>query len=160
MQEKNICFLKKENISLKYKSKNNILLLCYYNNGDFMNLMEINSLVLAYIGDSVYELSVRKHIVEQKINKVNNLQSELKKYVSATSQSLLLNKMMENDMFDEEELCVLKRARNSKVKSHPKNTDILTYKHATSLEALIGYLYLKEDHKRIEEIMNYIWGVN
>ena len=56
----------------------------------------------------------------------------------------------------EEELEIIKRARNHKSISHPRNCDIVTYKYATGLEALIGYLYLSGNNKRIDEIMNYI----
>ncbi len=118
-----------------------------------------NSLVLAYIGDSFYELNVRKHLVENKINKVNLLQENAKNYVSARRQAYFLKVMIENNFFDEEELQVIKRARNSKVHSHPKHTDILSYKHATALEAIVGFHYVKEDFCRLEEIMNYIWGI-
>ena len=64
---------------------------------------------------------------------------------------------MINDSFlTDEELNIVKRARNNTSKSHPKNTDIVTYKRATGLEALIGYLDLSDNKNRIDEIMNYI----
>ena len=66
--------------------------------------------------------------------------------------------MINNNFFSEEELSVIKRARNYKSNSHPKNTDIITYKHATALEAIIGYLDLKNNKSRIDEIMKYILG--
>ena len=65
---------------------------------------------------------------------------------------------IDNNFFNEEELSVIKRARNNRSNSHPKNCDIITYKYATGLEALIGYLELENNKNRIDEIMNYILG--
>lgn len=65
---------------------------------------------------------------------------------------------MNNDFFNEEEVSIIKRARNHKGVSHPKNCDIVTYKHATALEALLGYLKLENKEERIKEIMDKILG--
>lgn len=124
-----------------------------------MNIIEKNSLVLAYLGDSIYEIYVREHLINSKINKVKDLQEESKKYVSAKSQAQFLKNMLDDNFFIEEELDIIKRGRNAKTSSHPKNIDIVTYKHATALETLIGYLYLNNNKKRIDEIMKYIWGI-
>ena len=88
--------------------------------------------------------------------RVNDLQKEAIKYVSAKAQFNYLSKMIDEHFFTDEELNVIFRARNHKVDHRPKNCDISTYKYATGLEAVIGHLYLKKDNKRIEEIMNYI----
>ena len=66
--------------------------------------------------------------------------------------------MIDKKIFSEEELDIIKRARNYKTTSHPKNCDIVTYKYATGLEALIGYLELEDNKERINSIMNYILG--
>ena len=125
-----------------------------------MNVLEINVLVLAYLGDAVYELYIREYLLGQKINHVNDLQRASLAYVSAKSQASFLNKLLEEDFFNVEELEVIHRARNYKSNRHPKNCDILTYKHATSLEAVIGYLtYLGKDD-RVREIMEEIVGGN
>ena len=123
-----------------------------------MNTDQINSLVLAYLGDSVYELLIREYFIKQNINKVNNLQNKVTKYVSAKAQSKFVNYFLENNMLTEDEIDIVKRGRNAKVFSHPKNTDILTYKWATALECLFGYLYIKEDKNRIKELINIILG--
>ncbi|MDD2202810.1 MAG: ribonuclease III domain-containing protein [Bacilli bacterium] len=123
-----------------------------------MNVNQINTLVLAYLGDSIYELYIRRFLIEKNINKVNDLQKEAVKYVSAKSQSAFLNKLTSNNLLLEDELDIVKRARNAKTLSHPKNVDILTYKHATALEALIGYLYILKKEERINEIMKEIIG--
>lgn len=119
--------------------------------GDMMNI-----LVYAYIGDSIYELHIRKYLIDRGIKKVNDLQKESINYVSAKSQAKFLNDLIEKSFFSEEEMDIIRRARNNKGTSHPKNTDILTYKHATALEAIIGYLYLNDNYIRIDEIMNHI----
>ena len=125
-----------------------------------MNTYEVNSLVLAYLGDSVYELLIRDYFIKSGINKVNNLQNIVTKYVSAKGQSKIINYLIDNNILTEEELDIVKRGRNAKVFSHPKNIDILTYKWATSLECLFGYLYIKENNERTRELINIILGVD
>ena len=115
-----------------------------------------NSLVLAYLGDSIYEVYIRKYLIDQGIVKVNILQSESIKYVSAKSQTSFLKEMIDNNFFNDEELDIIIKARNHKNNHKPKNCDIITYKYATGFEALIGYLYLKNNIKRIEEIIEFI----
>lgn len=122
-----------------------------------MNVSKINVGVLAYLGDTIYENSVRRFLINQNISKVNDLQKAAVKYVSAINQSRFLINMLSNNFFSEEEINVIKRARNYKSKSHPKNCDIVTYKYATALEALIGYLSLLDKQDRIKEIMGYIF---
>lgn len=121
-----------------------------------MNVLEINVLVLAYLGDSIYENYVRKYLINKGIANVNDLQTESIKYVSAKSQASFLDILMNNNFFSEEELSVVRRARNYKTTSHPKSCDIITYKYATGLEALIGYLDLTNNKERIDKIMNFI----
>jgi len=117
-----------------------------------------NSLTLAYLGDSVYEIYIREYLVNKGIVKVKDLQKEAINYVSAKSQCKYLQEMIENNFLTEEELEIVYRARNHKSHAHPKNTDIVTYKYATGLEALFGVLFLDKNIKRIEEIINYIIG--
>ena len=121
-----------------------------------MNVLEVNVLVLAYLGDTIYEDYIRRYLINKGINNVNELQSQSLKYVSAKGQSNYLEMMINDEFFSEEEMNVIKRARNNTSKTHPKNTDVITYKKATGLEALIGYLDLINNKNRIDEIMNYI----
>ena len=121
-----------------------------------MNVLEVNSLALAYLGDSIYESYIREYLIKKGISHVNDLQVESLNYVSAKSQARILKDLMDKNIFTEEELSVIKRARNTKSKSHPKSCDILTYQHATSLEALFGYLKLRKNEERIEEIISKI----
>ena len=114
-----------------------------------------NSLVLAYLGDAVFELYIREYIVNKTEYKVKELQNKVTAIVSAKGQSKILNNLLDNNIIREEEKEVIIRARNHKTNSHPKNTDILTYKHATGFEALIGYLYLN-NKERLNEIIDII----
>ena len=123
-----------------------------------MNVLEINVLVLAYLGDTIYENYVRHFLINKGIGNVNSLQTESINYVSAKAQAKFLENMINDNFLTEEEIGVVKRARNYKSNSHPKNTDIVTYKHATGLEALIGYLDLSNKKNRIDEIMKYVLG--
>lgn len=119
-------------------------------------IKEINSLVLAYLGDTIYEDYVREYLIKKGIANVNDLQTESIKYSSAKSQCEHLKRLMNNNIFTEEELEIIKRARNHKSISHPRNCDIVTYRYATGLEALIGYLKLENKVERIDEIMGNI----
>jgi ribonuclease-3 family protein len=118
--------------------------------------MDKNVLVLAYLGDSIYEIYIRTFLIDKGISKVKELQKEAVKYVSASSQEKFLKKMIESHFLIEEELDIVYRARNHKVNHKPKNASIVTYKYATGLEALIGYLYLEKKKERIVEITDFI----
>ncbi len=115
-----------------------------------------NALTLAYLGDAIYEIYIRKMLINNGLVKVDKLQKEAIKYVSAKAQSNFLKILLDNNLLNPNEMEIIMRARNHKINHHPKNTDILTYKHATALEALIGYLYLEHNEKRLEEIMQVI----
>lgn len=121
-----------------------------------MNVLEVNVLVLAYLGDTIYENYIRRYLIHQGIGNVGDLQRKSIQYVSAKAQANFLKCLIEEAFLMEAELSVLKRARNYKSDRHPKNCDILTYKHATGLEALIGYLDLMDKQERIQEIMDRI----
>lgn len=121
-----------------------------------MDVNNLNALELAYIGDAIYEVYVREYLLKKGIRKVNNLQKEAKKFVSAKSQSEILNKLVNNKILTEKEQDIIKHARNYKSISKPKNTDIITYKYATGFEALIGYLYITKNNERLNEIIDKI----
>lgn len=121
-----------------------------------MNVLEVNVLVLAYLGDSVYEKYIREYLISFGINHVKELQEKSILYVSAKRQAYFLEKLLDEDFFTEEEVSVIKRARNHNGLRHPKNCDILTYKHATALEAIIGYHSYLGNTSRVEEIMKKI----
>lgn len=121
-----------------------------------MEHVKNSSLVLAYLGDAVYEVRIRKHLIEKNIVKVNDLQNNALNYVSAKKQAYFLNELITNNFFNEAELNLIKNARNSKSHSKPKNCDILTYKHATAFEAVIGYFEITKQCKRIDELIEEI----
>lgn len=121
-----------------------------------MNIDTINVIVLAYMGDAVYDTYIRKKLIGLGIQKVEELQNKAIEYVSAKGQVKILNYLINNNILSDEELDIVKRGRNNKRSSHPKNTDILTYKLSTGFEALIGYLYLSNKIDRLEEILGFI----
>ena len=121
-----------------------------------MDINTINVITLAYIGDAIYEIYIREKLIEQGIQKVEELQKEATKYVSAKGQANILNKLLEDNILTDEEIDIIKRGRNNKRSSHPKHTDIITYKLSTGFEALIGYLYLSKNILRLEEILKNI----
>lgn len=125
-----------------------------------MNVLEINVLVLAYLGDTIYENYIRHFLVNKGISNVDSLQKESINYVSAKSQAKFLKELIDINFFTDDEMDVIRRARNYRSNRHPKNCDIITYKHATALEAVIGYLDLINNNERIKCIMNTILGGN
>ena len=124
-----------------------------------MNVLEINVLVLAYLGDTVYEGYIRRYLIDLGMNHVKELQEKAVLFVSAKKQAYFLEQLLEASFFTEEEESVIRRARNYKNLRHPKNCDILTYKHATALEAVIGYLSYLDRKDRIDAIMKFILEV-
>mgnify|MGYP004451859609 CR=1 FL=1 len=121
-----------------------------------MDVRNINVIALAYLGDSVFEVYVRNKLINSGIYKVDLLQKRAIYYVSAKGQARILRNLIDNNFLTEEELEVVHRGRNYKRSAHPKNTDIVTYKMSTGFEALIGFLYLKNDNARINEIFEEI----
>lgn len=120
-----------------------------------MNTKDKNVLTLAYIGDAIYEVYVRKFLIDNGLTKVDSLQKKAIEYVSAKAQAKFITTLMDNKSFNDIELEVIFRARNHKSRM-PKNTDIITYKYATSLEAVVGYLYLDNQNARLDELMEKI----
>ncbi|MFA5407324.1 MAG: ribonuclease III domain-containing protein [Bacilli bacterium] len=123
-----------------------------------MDVNQINAIVLAYLGDAIFELHIREFLINKKINKANDLQKEAVKYVSARAQALSLSNLINKNILLEDEIDIVKRARNAKCISHPKSVDILTYKHATAFEALIGYLYILKREDRLKLVIDEVIG--
>lgn len=110
-----------------------------------------NSLALAFLGDAVFEVYVRSHLVSRGGGNADRLHRAAVKYVCAQGQAKAIKAMYQQ--LSKEEQGVAKRGRNHKVATKPKNVDPMTYKWATALEALIGYLYLAGRVDRLEEVM-------
>ena len=108
-------------------------------------------LTLAYIGDSIYDLIIKSLVINQGNRQVNKLHKETSMYVQASTQSLMMRAMQEE--LTEEEHAVYKRGRNAKSVSPAKNQSITDYRRATVFEALLGYLYLKKEWKRMLDLV-------
>ena len=121
-----------------------------------IDVRTINVVALAYLGDAIYEVYIRERLILMGISHALELQKRAVLYVSAKGQASILNRLLEEGKLTEEEIQVVKRGRNYKRSTHPKHTDILTYKLSTGFETLIGYLYLSKKEDRLLEILNYI----
>jgi len=113
--------------------------------------LQANTTALAFLGDAVYEVYARKRVFEKGQTNADKLHQMAVKYVRAEGQAKAIKSIF--DDLSEEEQALVKRARNKKSASKPKNADPVEYKLATAFEALIGYLYLEENEKRLEEIL-------
>ena len=118
----------------------------------------LNPLVLAYIGDAVFEVYVRTHIAKQGNIKPNALHKASIGFVCAKAQANILEKIEEE--LSEEELNIVRRGRNANSNTIPKNASVADYKKATAFEALIGYLFLKNNISRLEEIVKFSFNEN
>ena len=122
----------------------------------------LSPLSLAYIGDAVYELYVRTHIMKDENLPVNKLHKTATGYVKAKAQSDAIHNI--ESRLTEQEIAVFKRGRNAHSHTSAKNADIVDYRHATGFEALIGYLYMSDNKERLYEVLRmsveYLDGVN
>ncbi len=109
--------------------------------------------IMAYIGDSLFELFIRNLLLERKVCKPHQLHQQAIKYVNATAQARLLERIRPD--LTEEEAVIVRRGRNVKT-GVPKNADPADYQYSTAFEALLGYLYLAEEEDRLIEIFNKI----
>ena len=116
-----------------------------------IDIKTYSPLVLAYIGDAIYEIVIRTKVVSMGNAPVNKLHKQSSQLVKAKSQAQIL-KLLENELSDEE-FSIYKRGRNAKSATNPKNTSIVEYRIATGFEALLGYLYLKGNMERIVELI-------
>ena len=116
---------------------------------------QLSPLNLAFIGDCVYEMQVRCHLVALANRPVNDLHRESVKFVSAKAQKAAFARM--EPLLTEEELAVFKRGRNAKTGHQPKSATVGEYHCATGVEALFGYLYLTGQTERIEELFAIIF---
>ena len=112
---------------------------------------EFSPLVLAYIGDAVYELIVRSILVSMGNRPVNKLNKDATSLVKAGAQSEIIKLI--SDKLSEEEYTVFKRGRNSSPHTMAKNASMSDYKYATGFEALIGFLYLDNRCDRVLELV-------
>lgn len=119
-----------------------------------IDVNQMKSLTLAYLGDAVYELHIRQFLINDGNVKPHQLHERAVKFVSAVAQASIVNYLIEANVLTEEEQAVVRRGRNAKSISIPKNVTVQAYRYSTGFEALIGYLYLKDRQSRLNEIIN------
>ena len=115
----------------------------------------INGIALAFEGDAVYSMYIRRHLIFQGLTKPNQLHREATKYVSAKAQANLISLMLEEVILTEKEEDIYKRGRNANSHTKAKNTDIVTYRMSTGFEAVMGYLHMTEAIERLEELIDW-----
>lgn len=115
----------------------------------------INGIALAFEGDAVYSMYIRRHLIFQGLTKPNQLHWEATKYVSAKAQANLISLMLEEGILTEKEENIYKRGRNANSHTKAKNTDIVTYRMSTGFEAVMGYLHMTEEIERLEELIDW-----
>ena len=111
----------------------------------------VSPVVLAYMGDAVYEMMVRQYLISLPNHKSHHLHKEATQFVSAKAQRKMLEKWQSH--LTEEESDIVRRGRNTKSGNPPKNADMLDYRHATALEALVGYLYFEGRIERLGQLL-------
>ena len=118
-----------------------------------VDVKSYSPLVLAYIGDGIYELVIRTAVVGQGNRQANALHKKTSTYVKASAQAAMMEAILED--LTEEELAVYKRGRNAKTVSMAKHATMHDYRHATGFEALhlMGYLYLNHQMKRLIDLV-------
>ncbi len=119
----------------------------------------LNGLTLAYVGDSAYELLIRKRLIEEGLTKSDRLHKTAINYTKASAQAKILRYLLANNFFTDEEILIYKRGRNSHVHLTRKNIALADYLDATGLEALVGYLFLEGNEKRIKEIIDNAFDI-
>lgn len=119
-----------------------------------LDVNQMQPLVWAYIGDAIYEVYIRNYLVTNTQYKPHKLHIETTKYVKASAQAKILEKM--ESKLTEEEKDIVRRTRNTKNHHLPKNSNVKDYAYATAFEGLIGYLFLTGQKERLEELLKTI----
>jgi len=117
-----------------------------------MNPDLLNGSTLAFVGDAILSLYVREYLVKLGLTKTKELQERSILFVSANAQAKFIHKLIEDKFLSENETKIFLRGRNHKSDTKAKNADIVTYRQSTGFEALLGYLYLTDNHVRLNEI--------
>ena len=118
------------------------------------DINQLSPLTWAYVGDAVYEMYIRTYLINKTNLKPHKLHIEAIKYVKAGAQSKALKEIMDN--LSDEEKDIVRRGRNTENHHIAKNSTVEEYSHSTAFEALIGYLYLTKDIKRVKEIIEMV----
>ena len=120
-----------------------------------VDYQQLNGIALAYIGDAIYEVYIRRHLLASGISKPTKLHHRATHYVSAKAQAFLIDKMEEENVMTPTEQEFYKRGRNAKSQTSAKNTNVVTYRISTGFEALFGYLFLSGQQDRLTELANW-----
>ncbi|BBW98141.1 Mini-ribonuclease 3 [Geobacillus sp. FSL W8-0032] len=123
------------------------------------NAGQLNGLALAYIGDAVYEVYVRRHLLAAGNVRPHELHRRAVRYVSARAQAKVIFALLDEGVLTDEEKEIVRRGRNAKSGTIPKNTDVQTYRHSTAFEALIGYHFLVNNEARIMELISRSFAI-
>ncbi len=122
------------------------------------NIRELSTEALAYLGDSVIELKVRKLLVDKGFSHSGTLNRESQKFVKASAQAQALQNIL--PLLEPEEESVFKRGRNMSGGNVPKSASAAEYRAATGMEVLFGYLYFSEKYERIDELFSKAYSLN
>jgi len=115
------------------------------------DVSQYSPLALAYIGDAVYEVFIRTLIISETRAPVHMLHKRSVDFVKAKAQSDTIHRIMDSLTPDEQD--IVRRGRNSKSGTIPKNADVTEYRYATGFESLIGFLYLMQEHDRLMQVL-------
>ncbi|HEM3472178.1 Mini-ribonuclease 3 [Streptococcus suis] len=115
----------------------------------------INGIALAFEGDAVYSMYIRRHLIFKGLTKPNKLHGEANKYVSAKAQASLISALLEAQLLTEKEEEIYKRGRNANSHTKAKNADVVTYRMSTGFEAVLGYLHMTEQMERLDELVDW-----
>lgn len=116
----------------------------------------LNGESLAYLGDAIYELRIREHILSSGYQDVNILHKLAVKYTSGEAQAKIVEYLLKNEILTEEEITYYKRGRNSHHSKNRRSISVSSYKMATGFEAMIGFLHINKRNERIDEILQLI----
>ena len=122
-----------------------------------VDVKSLSPLVLAYVGDAVYEIMARLYTLSSGNQPVNKLNRKTRAVANAKAQAEMYFRI--RPLLTEEEGAVFHRGRNANSHTSAKNADIIDYRHATGLEAVFGYLYLSGQRERAVELFRAGWQV-
>ena len=117
----------------------------------------VNSAVLAFIGDAVYESYVRVHVFEKGLLRADRLNTASTAFVRAEAQAYAYDRLQEE--LSEKEAAVARRGKNHRITSMPRHVDPMTYKKATGFEALLGFVKLSGDTDRLEQLIDRAFDI-
>ncbi|RKQ32366.1 Mini-ribonuclease 3 [Oceanobacillus halophilus] len=118
-----------------------------------LDVKQMKSLSLAYMGDAIYEVYIREHLLKSGQIKPNDLHKKAISFVSGKAQATVIRNWLDRGILNNEEERIVARGRNAKSGSTPKNISVQTYRYSTAFEALIGYLYLSNNEHRLSELL-------